>query len=101
MVKQNDGKDRSSDRQQKLQSNLNLLIEDTLLEELNKEEDLDFSLSNNLVNQKKYETKKIKPHNITKIKSKNFLTNISYNRVKEGDLFDRNFVFDACDDKKH
>ena len=37
---------------------------------------------------------KIKPFNTTRIKSRNFLTNISYNRVKEEDLFDRSFVFD-------
>ena len=48
-----------------------------------------------LVNQKKrkYETKKIKPYNTTQIKSQNFLTNISYNEVKEEDLFDGSFVF--------
>ena len=38
--------------------------------------------------------KKIKPCNTTRIKSQNFLTNISYNVVKEEDLFDRSFVFD-------
>ena len=37
--------------------------------------------------------KKIKPYNTTRIKSRNFLTNISYNGVKEKDLFDRSFVF--------
>ena len=37
---------------------------------------------------------KIKPFNTTRIKSRNFLTNISYNRVKEEDLFDKSFVFD-------
>ena len=38
--------------------------------------------------------KKIKPYNTPRIKSRNFLTNISYNGVKEEDLFDRSFVFD-------
>ena len=37
---------------------------------------------------------KIKPFNTTRIKSRNFLTNISYNRVKEEDLFNKSFVFD-------
>ena len=31
---------------------------------------------------------------MTRIKSRNFLTNISYNKVKKQDLFDRSFVFD-------
>ena len=43
---------------------------------------------------RKYETKKIKPCNTARIKSRNFLINISYNRVKDEDLFDRSFVFD-------
>ena len=43
---------------------------------------------------RKYETKKIKPYNTARIKSRNFLINISYNGVKEEDLFDRSFVFD-------
>ena len=36
----------------------------------------------------------MKSYNTTQIKSPNFLTNTSYTWVKEGDLFDRNFVFD-------
>ena len=43
---------------------------------------------------RKYETKKIKPYNTARIKSRHFLINISYNRVKDEDLFDRSFVFD-------
>ena len=43
---------------------------------------------------RKYETKKIKPYNTARIKSRNFLINISYNGVKQEDLFDRSFVFD-------
>ena len=62
------------------------------------EEDLDFFFSNNASQPKKkrkYETTKIKPYNTTRIKSCNFLTNISYMGVKEEDLFDRSFVFDV------
>ena len=44
---------------------------------------------------KKYVTKIIKPYNTTRIKSRIFLTNISYVGVKEEDLFDRSFVFDV------
>ena len=81
---------------QKLQSNLSLLIGNTLEEEKNLEGDLNFFFNNDASQPKqtKYETKKIKPHNMTRIKSQNFLSNISYNGVKEEDLFDRSFVFD-------
>ena len=37
---------------------------------------------------------KVKPYNTVRIKSRNFLSNISYNRLKEECLFDRNFIFD-------
>ena len=61
------------------------------------EEDLDFFFNNNASQPKKrkYETKKIKPCNTSRIKSRNFLTNISYNGVREDDLYDRSFVFDV------
>ena len=61
------------------------------------EEDLDFSFNNNASQPKKrkYETKKIKPCNTSRIKSRNFLTNITYNGVREDDLNDRSFVFDV------
>ena len=36
----------------------------------------------------------MKPYNTAKIKSQNFMTNISYNGVKEEDLFRSSFVFD-------
>ena len=60
------------------------------------EEDLDFFSDNNASQPKKrkYETKKIKPYNTSRIKSRNFLMNISYNGVKEHNLYDRSFVFD-------
>ena len=60
------------------------------------EEDLDLFLYNNASQQKKkrkYETN-IKPYKTTRIKSRNFMTNISWNGVKEEDLFDMGFVFD-------
>ena len=81
---------------QKLQSNLSLLIDNTSEDEKNLERDLNFFFNNDASQPKKtkYETKKIKPHNMTRIKSQNFLSNISYNGVKEEDLFDRSFVFD-------
>ena len=61
------------------------------------EEDLNLFFNNNSSQPKKrkYETKKMKPYNTTRIKSRKFLTNISYNRAKEEDLWYRNFVFDV------
>ena len=58
------------------------------------EEDLDFFISNNATQaEKKISDKKIKLYNTTRIKSRNVLTNIFYNGVKEEDLFDRSFFF--------
>ena len=37
-------------------------------------------------------TKKIKSYSTTRIKARSFLTNISYNSLKEEDLFDKNFI---------
>ena len=37
---------------------------------------------------------KIKLYNKTRVKSRNFLINMSYNVVKKEDLFDRRFIFD-------
>ena len=56
---------------QKLQSNLNSLIENILEEEKKIEEYLDFFFNNNASQPKKrkYETKKLKPYNTTRIKS--------------------------------
>ena len=82
----------------KLQNNLNSLIGKTLEEENKMEEDLNFFFNNNASqpNKRKYETKKIKLYNTTRIKSKNCWTNISYNGVKGEDLFDRRFFFNIC-----
>ena len=57
------------------------------------------SLVITLVNQKKKkkkknETTKIKPYIMTRIKSCNFLMNISYMGVKKDDLLNRSFIFD-------
>ena len=68
------------------------------MEEQKIEKDLDFFLSNNASQPKKKKkntTKKIKPYNTIRIKSRNFLINSSYNGVMEKDLFDRSFAFDV------
>ena len=39
--------------------------------------------------------KKIKPYPTTRIKSRNFLSNISYGSVNDNDYIDRNFCFDT------
>ena len=79
-----------------LQLNLNSLIENTLEEDQKMDEDLNFFLSDKPCQSKKNVTKKIKQYNTTRIKSRNFFSNISYYGFKEEDLFDKNFVFDVC-----
>ena len=62
-------------------------------EEEKMEEDLDFFLNNNAIKkrkkndeEKKVRRRKLKPHTTTRIRSWNFISNISYNGVKEEDL---------------
>ena len=81
----------------KLQSNLNSLIENTLVEK-KMEEELDFFLSNNASQPKNMQQKKIKVYNTTRINSRNVLTNISSNEVKEENFF---FWQLRTDNKKH
>ena len=82
----------------KLQSNLNSLIENTLVEKKKMEEELDFFLSNNASQPKNMQQKKIKVYNTTRINSRNVLTNISSNEVKEENFF---FWQLRTDNKKH
>lgn len=65
------------------QSKLNSLITKTVKEEQKFEGDLDFLLDN--IFKKKIKKKKtnIKPYNTTRIKSRNFFTNILYKGVTE------------------
>ena len=62
------------------------------------EQDLDFFYNNNAcqLKKRKYETEKIKRYTATRIKSQNFLTNVSHNEVKEEDLFNSSFAFNIC-----
>ena len=90
LVKQNDGNERSSDRS-KTSEQSKFADRECFGEGKKWKKTSISSLIITLVNQKKrkYETKKIKPYNTTRIKATNFLTNISYNGVKEEYLFDR------------
>ena len=45
--------------------------------------------------EKKDRRRKLKLYTTTRIKSRNFLSNILYNGVKEEDLYDRHFIFDV------
>ena len=78
------------------QSKLKSLITKTIEEEQKMEGNLDFLLDNNVnkKNNKKKKTK-IKQYNTTKIKSRNFLANISCNRVTEEDLLNK-VSFQMC-----
>ena len=64
------------------QSILNSLIEKTLEEDQKMASDLDFFVDNNASHEKKKVTKKSKPCSMTRIKTRNFLTNFSYNSIK-------------------
>ena len=55
------------------------------------EKSQDFFHDNNATNKKK----KLKPYTTTRIKSCNFLSNISYSSVKDVDTIDKNFCFDV------
>ena len=48
-------------------------------------------LPNNAVEKRGY----LKPYTTTRIKSRNFLSNIAYNSVNDQDIFDRNFYFNT------
>ena len=64
------------------------------MEEKQPEQDI---FSDNIAIRIKKKTKRplVKPYNITRIKARNFLTNISYNAATEDDSFNKNFVFDV------
>ena len=82
-----------------------ILLESSIIskmveEERKMEEDLDFLYDNNVCQKKddeneKVSRRKIKPYSTTRIKSKNFLSSISYTGIKEEGLYDRNFIFDV------
>ena len=82
-----------------ISNKINSLINKTVEEEKKIEEDLDFFLDNNDIekNDKKIKEnrRKLKPYTTTRIKSRNFLSNISYNDIREEDLYDRNFIFNV------
>ena len=86
-----------------LSKKVNHLINKTVEEEEKMEEDLDFFLDNNAIKKKKKKwwrrkkdrRQRLKPYTTTRTKSRNFLSNISYNGVKEEDLYDKNFIFDV------
>ena len=94
LVKQNDGNERGSDRP-KIAEQSKFVDRKYFGGGRKMKEDLNFFFNNSASQPKKrkYETKKIKPCNTTRIKSRNFLTNISYNGVKEEDFLRQNFYF--------
>ena len=87
-----------------LQEKLKAVIQETVMDEGKSEEDLNFFHDSN-ANQKKKKKKKkndgkkkekyiIKTIQTTRIKTRNFLTNIFCNVVTEEDFFNKNIVFD-------
>ena len=80
---------------------MNELIKNTVIEmEQKPEKDHDFSFLEE-ANQKqenvmaKHLKRRIKPYKSSRIKTRNFLSNISYNVVKSEDFVDNNFTFDT------
>ena len=67
------------------------------MESLEKELNQDFFSSNNVIIPKKTIKKRssFNNYNPTKVKARNFLTNISYNRVKDDDFNNRLFIIDC------
>ena len=63
------------------------------MEELEKELNQDFS-SSDKVNQKK-KIRKNNNYSPTKVKARNLLTNVSYNRIKNSDFENKSFVIDC------
>ena len=84
---------------QETAAKLNDLIKETIEIEQKPEEDHDFFYLDD-ANQKKKSImlrrikRKIKPYTSTRIKARNFLSNIAYTSVKSEDFVDNNFVFD-------
>ena len=70
-----------------------------VLKDLEKELNQDFSNEDNVVRTQNIIAKKdIKPKKVysaTKVKARNFLTNLSYKRVKKDDLLNENFIIDC------
>ena len=91
LVKQNNGNERSSDRSKTSEQSK---FADRECYGRHKKKKNDANNNASQPKKRKCETKKTKSYSRTPIKSWNFLTNISYNRVKEKDLFDRSFVLD-------
>ena len=77
-----------------LKEKMNQLTEETIMKEKQPEQDF-FCDDNDFLKKKNRKRPPVKPHNITRIKAWQFLTNISYYTVGEDDLFNRNFVFNV------
>ena len=81
-------------------NNLNELIRETIEIEQKPEEDHDFfhhddTLKNPKGTMSKHLKRKVKPYTSTRIKARNFLSNIAYAGVRDQDFIDNNFVFDV------
>ena len=75
---------------------MNELIKNTVIEMQQKEEkDHDFSFFEEATQVAKHLIRRIKPYTRSRIKKRNFLSNISYTGVKSEDFADNNFTFDA------
>ena len=71
----------------------------TVVKDLEKELNQDFSNEDNVVRTQniiaKKDIKRKKVYSLVKVKARNFLTNLSYKRVKKDDLLNENFIIDC------
>ena len=71
----------------------------TVVKDLEKELNQDFSNEDNVVRTQniiaKKDIKRKKVYSLAKVKARNFLTNLSYKRVKKDDLLNENFIIDC------
>ena len=71
-------------------------LQNIFSEEIESQQDLNFSMDDNVVDFKKTRSSKKRntEYSTTKVKARNLLTNVSYRRFKENDFLNLNFIVD-------
>ena len=72
------------------------ILQNIFSEEIESQQDLNFSMDDNVVDLKKTSLSKKRntEYSTTKVKARNLLTNVSYRRFKENDFLNLNFIVD-------
>ena len=74
-----------------LKKQFNNLVQQTLQDKYESAKNQDFLQNNNVIEKKVT----LKLYTTTRIKARNFLSNIAYKSVNDQDIFDRNFCFEC------